>query len=269
YINHSLNIDTEISQTLAKIKEQEIYLHEQNSELNNAQINLAKLSSKLESSNLEIQKQQTSKEQIEEYFKTNDFKLQEDSKATLQEQMQFCENELKEYVTLREQKESLQTKKESLQASLNKELQKQQQINTSINTIKELKEEQSKLKEEITKLQTQSKNILDIEDLDLFEKNIQESLDTVSKQYNSLQNHLSSLKSKDESLSKQIIQLNKKQEDDKQNLELIKEEFKKALVEYGFNSQEEFEKANLPKEEFETLTNLCKTIEEKYTQIHT
>ncbi|RXJ55245.1 AAA family ATPase [Candidatus Marinarcus aquaticus] len=269
YINYSLNIDTEISQTLAKIKEQEIYLQAQNSELNNAQINLAKLSSKLESSNLEIQKQQTTKEQIEEYFKTSDFKLQEDSKATLQEQIQFCENELKEYVNLREQKESLQVKKESLQISLNKELQKQQQINTSINTIKELKEEQSTLKEEITKLETQSKNILDIEDLDLFEKNIQESLDTVSKHYNSLQNHLSSLKSKDESLSKQIVQLNKKQEDDKQNLQLIKEKFEKALVEYGFNSQEEFEKANLPKEEFETLTNLCKTIEEKYTQIQT
>ncbi|AXH09553.1 lantibiotic ABC transporter [Malaciobacter halophilus] len=269
YINHSLNIDTEISQTLAKIKEQENYLQEQNSELNNAQINLAKLSSKLESSNLELQKQQTTKEQIEEYFKTNDFKLQEDSKTTLQEQMQFCENELKEYVTLREQKESLQTKKESLQTSLNKELQKQQQINTSINTIKELKEEQTKLKEEITKLQTQSKNILDIEDLDLFEKNIQESLDTVSKHFNNLQNHLSSLKSKDESLSKQIIQLNQKQEDDKQTLVLIKEKFEKALVEYGFSSQEEFEKANLPKEEFETLTKLCKTIEEKYTQIQT
>jgi len=267
YINHSLNID--LDKTTAKIKEQENYLQEQNSELNNAQINLAKLSSKLESSNLEIQKQQTTKEQIEEFFKTNDFKVQEDSKGTLQEQMQFCENELKEYVTLREQKESLQAKKESLQASVNKELQKQQQINTSINTIKELKEEQTKLKEEITKLQTQSKNILDIEDLDLFEKNIQESLDTVSKYFNSLQNHLSSLKSKDESLSKQIIQLNKKQEDDKQNLELIKEKFEKALVEYGFNSQEEFEKANLPKEEFETLTKLCKTIEEKYTQIQT
>ncbi|WP_228150928.1 SbcC/MukB-like Walker B domain-containing protein [Malaciobacter marinus] len=40
-------------------------------------------------------------------------------------------------------------------------------------------------------------------------------------------------------------------------------------MEYGFSSQEEFEKANLPKEEFETLTNLCKTIEEKYTQIQT
>ena len=269
YINHSLNIDTEISQTLAKIKKQEDYLQEQNSKLNSAQINLAKLSSKLESSNLEIQKQQTTKEQIEEYFKTNDFKVQEDSKAILQEQMQFCENELKEYVNLREQKESLQAKKESLQASLNKELQKQQQINTNINTIKELKDEQSKLKEEITTLQNQSKNILDIEDLDLFEKNIQESLDIVSKHYNSLQNHLSSLKSKDESLAKQIIQLNKKQEDDKQNLVIIKEKFEKALVEYGFSSQDEFEKANLPKEEFETLTNLCKTIEEKYTQIQT
>ncbi|MGM0519893.1 MAG: SbcC/MukB-like Walker B domain-containing protein [Campylobacterota bacterium] len=269
YINHSLNIDTQITQTLAKIRQQESYLQEQNSELNKSQINLAKLSSKLENSNLEIQKQKSTKEQIEEYFKTNDFKVGQDSKATLQEQTLRCENELKEYVTLREQKETLQAKKESLQASVNKEVQKQQQINTSINTIKELKEEQTKLKEEITKLQTQSKNILDIEDLDLFEKNIQESLDTVSKQYNRLQNHLSSLKSKDESLSKQITQLNKKQEDDKQNCELIKEKFEKALVEYGFNSQEEFEKANLPKEEFETLTNLCKNIEEKYSQAQT
>ncbi len=60
-----------------------------------------------------------------------------------------------------------------------------------------------------------------------------------------------------------------KQIDDKTKIEKIKQEFEKALIENNFNSKEEFEKALLSKELREELSLICKTIEEKYTQIKT
>lgn len=38
---------------------------------------------------------------------------------------------------------------------------------------------------------------------------------------------------------------------------------------YNFTSKEEFEKALLDKEQFETLSSFCKSIEDKYTQTQT
>ncbi|RXK07320.1 AAA family ATPase [Halarcobacter bivalviorum] len=267
YINHSISID--IDKTTQKIKEQENYLQEQNKELNQAQINLGKLSTKLESSNLNLQKQQTTKTQIEEFFQANSFKIEQDSKANLQEKNQINEAKLKEYVLLREQKEKLQIQKENQQTVVNNHAQKEQQIKSNIKAIEELKQEQKALNSELQELQTKSKSILDVPNLDEFEQTIQKNLDSVSKQYNDLQTYLSSLKSKDEATTKQIEQLAQKQTQDKQTLELLTEKFNKALEEYGFSSYEEFEKAKLEKEQFETLTKLCKNIEEKYAQIQT
>ncbi len=267
YINHSINID--IDKTTQKIKEQENYLQEQNKELNQAQINLGKLSTKLESSNLNLQKQQTTKAQIEEFFQANSFKIEQDSKVTLQEQNQTNEAKLKEYVLLREQKEKLQTQKENQQTVVNINVQKEQQIKSNIKAIEELKQEQKALNKELQELQSKSKSILDVPNLDEFEQTIQKNLDSVSKHYNDLQTYFSSLKSKDEVTIKQIEQLVQKQTEDKQTLELLNEKFNKALEEYGFSSYEEFEKAKLEKEQFETLANLCQNIEEKYSQIQT
>ncbi|TLP35516.1 SbcC/MukB-like Walker B domain-containing protein [Arcobacter arenosus] len=267
YINHNINID--IDKTTQKIKEQENYLQEQNKELNQAQINLGKLSTKLENSNLNLQKQQTTKTQIEEFFQANSFKIEQDSKANLQEQNQINEAKLKEYVLLREQKEKLQAQKENQQTVVNNYVQKEQQIKSNIKAIEELKQEQKALNKELQELQTKSKSILDVPNLDEFEQTIQKSLDSVSKHYNDLQTYLSSLKTKDEETTKQIEQLELKQTEDNQTLELLTQKFNKALEEYGFNSYEEFEKAKLEKEQFETLTKLCKNIEEKYSQIQT
>ena len=267
YINHNISID--IDKTTQKIKEQEDYLAEQNKELNQAQINLGKLSTKLESSNLNLQKQQATKAQIEEFFQANSFKIEQDSKANLQEQNQINEAKLKEYVLLREQKEKLQTQKENQQTVVNNHMQKEQHIKSNIKAIEELKQEQKALNKELQELQTKSKSVLDVPNLDEFEQTIQKSLDSVSKHYNDLQTYLSSLKSKDEATIKQIEQLLQKQTEDKQTLELLNEKFNKALEEYGFSSYEEFEKAKLEKEPFETLTKLCKNIEEKYSQIQT
>jgi exonuclease SbcC len=267
YINHTLNIDIEINQTLESLKEQESYLQEQIKEQNTLQTSLALLNSKLESSNGELKKLVESKSSIDELFQTKNFQVEEDSKTTLEEQTTAYEKELKEYVILREQKESLQQQKEKLQNTLYKKEQKEQQIKQQIKYIQELQKEQNSITDEANKLQIQSKAILDIEDLDDFEKTIENSMQDKLKSHNDTQNLLIGLKTKEESLEKHITQLQTKQKQDTKTLETTQESFDNALKEYGFNSQEEFEKANLESVEFETLTKLCKDIEQRYTQI--
>ncbi len=74
--------------------------------------------------------------------------------------MQFCENQLKEYVSLREQKEFLQAKKESIQTSLNKEIQKQQQIKHKHKHYKRVKRGTIKTKRRDNKASKPKQNYL-------------------------------------------------------------------------------------------------------------
>ncbi len=130
-------------------------------------------------------------------------------------------------------------------------------------------EQLSKISNETIELQTQSKAILDVTDLNIFEKEITAKFNTISEKYNSLSKELVNLNSKNESLNTQIVELNQKQINDNTKLEEIIQNFRKALEENSFTSKEEFEKALLPKEQKEELTLICKVLEEKYTQIQT
>lgn len=267
YISHSLNID--IDTTTTKIKEQEILLSNERNILNQNEINLAKLSSKAELSVLELEKLQASKTTIEEFFKSCQFEIKTDSKQHLEEQKLQAEQELKELIGLRDAKDKLFKTKESLQNELYQKEQEQLKTNNIIDSLNELHKEQTILTQDIQTLQSKSKEILDVEDIDSFEKNITARFNTISEKYNTLSKELVNLTSKDESLNTQIKELILKQNSDKTKLETIKQEFEKALIENSFSSKEEFEKALLPKEQKEELTLMCKNLEEKYTQIQT
>ncbi|MCG3714253.1 hypothetical protein L5F64_01570 [Aliarcobacter butzleri] len=130
-------------------------------------------------------------------------------------------------------------------------------------------EQLSKISNETIELQTQSKAILDVSDLNIFEKEITSKFNTINEKYNSLSKELVNLNSKNESLNTQIIELNQKQINDSTKLEEIKQNFNNALLENNFSSKEEFEKALLSKEPREELALMCKALEEKYTQIQT
>ncbi|WP_066408263.1 AAA family ATPase [Aliarcobacter skirrowii] len=130
-------------------------------------------------------------------------------------------------------------------------------------------EQLSKISTETIELQTQSKAILDVSDLNIFEKEITSKFNTINEKYNSLLKELVNLNSKNESLNTQIIELNQKQINDNTNLEKIKQNFNNALTENSFSSKEEFEKALLSKEQKDVLSLMCKALEEKYTQIQT
>ena len=130
-------------------------------------------------------------------------------------------------------------------------------------------EQLSKISNETKELQTQSKSILDVSDLNIFEKEITNKFNIINEKYNSLSKELVNLNSKNESLNTQIVELNQKQINDNTKLEELIENFNNALTENSFTSKEEFEKALLPKEQKDVLSLMCKALDEKYNQIQT
>ncbi|AGR77472.1 exonuclease SbcCD, SbcC subunit [Aliarcobacter butzleri 7h1h] len=168
-------------------------------------------------------------------------------------------------------------KNETLKKELDVKLQnltiQLKEIDTKIisieSSLKTDTEQLSKISTETKELQTQSKAILDVSDLNIFEKEITSKFNTINERYNSLLKDLVNLNSKNESLNTQIIELNQKQINENTKLQQTKQNFNKALVENSFTSKEEFEKALLPKELREELSIKCKALEEKYTQIQT
>ena len=267
YVTHFLNID--INSTTVKLKEQEDLKDKETNELKQFEIYIGKLTSKIESSTFEIEKLQTQKTNIQEFFSSCDFQIKEDSIITLQEQKISYEQELNELINLREIKDKIFRQKEFIQENINKKIQEQIKTDNLIHNINEFNNELIILNQDIQTLQIKSKDILDVSDLNIFEKEIVNKFNIINEKYNSLSKELVNINSKDESLNTQIIELNQKQINDSTKLEKLKQNFNNALEENSFISKEEFEKAFLPKELREELSIMCKALDEKYTQIQT
>lgn len=166
-----------------------------------------------------------------------------------------------------------ETSKKELDSKLQSLLVQLKEFDTKIisieSSLKTDAEQFSKIFTQTKELQIQSKAILDVSDLNIFEKEITAKFNTINEKFNSLSKELVNLNSKNESLNTQIIELNQKLIDNNRKLEETKQNFNKALVENSFSLKEEFEKALLPKELREELSFVCKALEEKYTQIQT
>ena len=168
-------------------------------------------------------------------------------------------------------------KNESSKKEHENELQKlevqQKELDTkmvSTNTaLKADSEHLNKIVDEVKRLELQSKNILDIDDIDSFEKEIKNKFNTLSESYNNLSKELVNLTSKDESITTQTKELTQKQNDDTKKLDELNQAFHKALEENSFESTAEFEKALLTKEQREELSLKCRTLEERYAQVQT
>ncbi len=267
YITHSLEIN--IDETSKSIKDQEELLFKESQELKQTQIDLARLHSKLESSSLELKKQEEHELSLQQVFTNYAFVLTEDSKKILTEQKLEVEKALLDIVGLREQKEKQLLVKEKLQNTYNSKLQEQIKLKNIIETMQELEKDLKNLRAEIKTLEEKGKSILDIEDIDGFEKSIDQSFKSLQKNCSDLEKELAQLNSKDESLILQMKELGKKQRDDNIKLEKLNQEFEKALEENGFDGAGEFEKALLSKEDREGLFIMCKALEDRYTQILT
>lgn len=356
FVNHKKSVSADETTSIIAKKKQ--IFDEENKALRTIELNLSKLETKIESSILELKKLSKNKEEIEQVFSSLNFILTDDSKINLEEEKQLLEEELKNIIKTRDEKEKVLAQRDNLQKELNTKQtfvsQNEQELYKLKSSIEQLQNEQiqniskkqsleeelskvyskyeltfgekfeenfrnlvlkkdSFIKNEISKkefdtklqsltiqlkeldtkiisiesslktddeqlsristetieLQTQSKAILDVSDLNIFEKEITSKFNTINEKYNSLLKELVNLNSKDESLNTQINELNQKQINDNTNLEKIKQNFNKALIENSFTSKEEFEKALLSKEQREELSLMCKALEEKYTQIQT
>jgi DNA repair protein SbcC/Rad50 len=356
FVDHKISINTD--ETTSIIAQKKQIFDEENKALRTIELNLSKLETKVESSTLELNKLLKNKEDIEQVFSSLNFVLTDDSKINLEEEKQLLEEELKNIIKTRDEKEKVLAQRDNFQKELNTKqtlvLQNEQELYKLKSLIEQLQNEQTQniskkqsLEEELSKvyskyelifdekfeenfktivakkdsfiknetskkeldaklqslivqlkeldtkiisiesslktdteqlakistetkeLQTQSKVILDVSDLNIFEKEITSKFNTISEKYNSLSKELVNLNSKDESLNSQTIEMSQKLIDDNTKLEEIKQNFNKALVENSFTSKEEFEKALLPKEQKDVLSLMCKELDEKYNQIQT
>ena len=356
FVNHKISVNTD--ETTSIIAQKKQLFDEESIALRTIELNLSKLETKIESSILELKKLSKNKEEIEQVFSSLNFILTDDSKTNLEEEKHLLEEELKNVIKTRDEKEKVLAKRDNLQKELNakqtlvsqneqelyklksliEQLQNEQtqniskkqsleeelskvyskyelifdekfeenfrnlvlkkdsfikneiskkefdtkfqsltiqlkELDTKIisieSSLKTDAEQLSKISTETIELQTQSKVILDVPDLNIFEKEITAKFNTINEKYNFLSKELVNLNSKNESLNTQIIDLNQKQINDNIKLEEITQNFNNALTENSFSSKEEFEKALLPKELREELSIKCKALEEKYTQIQT
>ena len=356
FVDHKININAD--ETTSIIAQKKQIFDEENKALRTIELNLSKLETKVESSTFELNKLSKNKEEIEQIFSSLSFILTDDSKTNLEEEKQLLEEELKNIVKIRDEKEKVLAQRDNFQKELNTKQtlvsQNEQELYKLKSSIEQLQNEQiqnmskkqnledelskvyskyklifdekfeenfrilvakkdsfiknetlkkeldaklqslivqlkefdtkiisiesslktdaeqlSKISTETIELQTQSKAILDVPDLNIFEKEITNKFNTINEKYNSLSKDLVNLNSRNESLNTQIIDLNQKQINDNTNLEKIKQNFNKALIENSFISEEEFEKALLPKDQKDMLTLMCKALEERYTQIQT
>ncbi|MDK2041304.1 AAA family ATPase [Aliarcobacter butzleri] len=356
FVDHKISVNAD--ETTSIIAQKKQIFDEENRALRTIELNLSKLETKVESSTLELNKLSKNKEEIEQIFSSLSFILTDDSKTNLEEEKQLLEEELKNIVKIRDEKEKVLAQRDNFQKELNtkqtlvsqneqelyklkssiEQLQNEQtqniskkqsledelskvynkyelifdekfeenfrtivtkkdsfiknetakkefdvklqgltiqlkEIDTKIISIKSsLKtdiEQLSKISSETKELQIQSKAILDVSDLNIFEKEITSKFNTINEKYNSLSKELVNLNSKNESLNTQIIELNQKLIDNNRKLEETKQNLDKALLENSFTSKEEFEKALLSKELREELNLMCKALDEKYNQIQT
>ena len=193
YIDHALSID--VDQTTAKIKDQEQLLQNEKNEQQLGEINLAKLGSKLENSTFEIKKLEDAQASVNELFAKYAFTPESSSKVDLQEKRVEIEKELNELVALRDTKDKLGVKKEELQKALNEQQHVELQVQNILKTTDGLKGEKTDLEKGILNLRTKSEEILDVEDVDGFEKSITESFNNLQEKLNALQNRVTDLNS--------------------------------------------------------------------------
>lgn len=356
FVDHKISIN--VDETASIIAQKKQIFDEENRALRTIELNLSKLETKVENSTLELNKLLKNKEDIEQVFSSLNFILTDDSKTNLEEEKQLLEEELKNIIKTRDEKEKVLAQRDNLQKELNTKQtlvsQNEQELYRLKSSIEQLQNEQtqniskkqsleeelskvyskyelifdekfeenfrilvakkdsfiknetskkeldiklqgltiqlkeldtkiisiesnlkidaeqlSKISNETTELQTQSKAILDVSDFNSFEKEITSKFNAINEKFNSLSKELVNLNSKNESVNTQIIELNQKLIDNSTKLEETKQNFNNALLENNFSSKEEFEKALLPKELREELAKICKTLEEKYTQIQT
>ncbi|MEM5569400.1 AAA family ATPase [Aliarcobacter butzleri] len=208
FVDHKISIN--VDETTSIIAQKKQMFDEENRALRTIELNLSKLETKIESSILELNKLSKSKEDIEQVFSSLNFILTDDSKTNLEEEKHLLEEELKNIIKTRDEKEKVLAQRDNLQKELNTKQtsvsQNEQELYKLKSSIEQLQNEQTQniskkqsLEEELSKVYSKYELIFD----EKFEENFR---NLVAKK-DSFIKHETSKKELDTKLQSLIVQL--------------------------------------------------------------
>jgi len=263
YIKHSIELNVDETSTI--IEEQKSLMNIENESLTICKNKLLLNNKKVEDIQHELEKLDTTKGTQERFFKDQKFTLVEDSELVLEEEKQNLEKELENISILREEKDIKLKEKEKLQKEYHLLQEQDIKIGSIIKAFEENKNDLSTLLNELHLLNKDAIAILEVQDIEEFEKNITKVYTDIQTKYNDISKELVTLNTKENSLNTQIEDLSIKQTNDEIESKKLQKEFDEVLIENDFNSKDDFTKALLSNEQRETLTLLCTDIEQRYT----
>lgn len=148
FVDHKISVNADETAFLIAQKKQ--IFDEENKALRTIELNLSKHETKVENSTLELNKLLKNKEEIEQVFSSLNFILTDDSKTNLEEEKQLLEEELKNIIKTRDEKEKVLAQRDNLQ----------KELNTKQTLVSQNEQELYKLKSSIEQLQNeQTQNI--------------------------------------------------------------------------------------------------------------
>jgi DNA repair protein SbcC/Rad50 len=143
FVNHKIDVNTDETTTLINEKKQKF--DEENKNLRKLELDLSVLETNIKNSTLEKDKLSKNIEEIELVFNSFNFILEDDSKISLEEEKQTLDEELKNIIKIREEKESILVQKDTFQKELNE---KQILVSQKENELYKLKTTREQLESE-------------------------------------------------------------------------------------------------------------------------
>ncbi|WP_323587354.1 AAA family ATPase [Aliarcobacter butzleri] len=208
FVDHKISIN--VDETASLIIQKKQIFDEENRVLRTIELNLSKFETKIESSILELNKLSKSKEEIEQVFSSLNFILTDDSKTNLEEEKHLLEEELKNIIKTRDEKEKVLAQRDNLQKELNTKqtfvLQNEQELYKLKSSIDQLQNEQTQniskkqtLEEELSKVYSKYELI--------FDEKFEENFRTIVAKKDSFIKNETSKKELDTKLQSLIVQL--------------------------------------------------------------
>lgn len=260
YIDHGITIH--LDETELEIEQKERELNEESEALKALEIALTKCASNHETALVLKEKISTLHSKMTTLYRDYGLVFDEHYKEHL-EVLRLR----KEAFTQRESlKQEYELKLQHIMVALKGDETTLQSLNLS---LKEDEKQMVQIDQALKALERESKAILEIEDLEAFEKEITTAFQTLQEEHNDLLKVLATLTSRSESLVKQSQELVEKEQEEGKRLETLTKKFEEALVENGFVSKESFEQALRSKEHRDTLSKNCRAIDEQQAQIQT
>ena len=268
YITHSPNIN--VNSTNSKLTELEKKTKDIGAELKLFERKYTEVVTKIEQASLDFKK-------LEDKRITLSKKLTNSSSKQLEEKRKSVEQTLEEIVERRKKKiELLEAKKESeslhkqLSHSLHEEEMGVKELELKIESVKkvlyESTHQKKELEDKLLSLKKQAITILNIADIDKYEKELSEEYNSAKEKSYQQEKRYGELQAKDDALMKEFDHLHKRVVEYREEFKPVEESFLNALKSNGFKSQKEFKVAILEKEKREKLKEHCSSIEREYQE---